>query len=85
MLVVGATYPDRLARVREAAGDLPLLVPGVGAQGGDPQAVRRCVAPDGRGLVVSASRSIIYAGEAGDFPQAARTSALGLRDLLRIP
>ena len=85
MLVVGAPYPDQLAAVREAAGDLPLLVPGVGAQGGDPAAVRRCVASDGRGLVVSASRSIIYAGGRDDFPGAARASAERLYDLLRLP
>ena len=85
MLVVGAPYPEQLARVREAAGDLPLLVVGVGAQGGDPAAVRRCVASDGRGLVVGASRSIIYAGDAGDFPDAARASAKRLHELVRIP
>ena len=86
MLVVGAPYPQQLALVREAAGDLPLLVPGVGAQGGDPAAVRRCVASDGRGLVVSASRSVIYAAaDAGDFPGAARASAKRLRELVRIP
>ena len=85
MLVAGAPYPDQLASVREAAGDLPLLVPGVGAQGGDPAAVRRCVASDGRGLVVSASRSILYAGGAGDFPEAARASAERLYNMVRIP
>ena len=85
MLVVGAPYPDQLAAVREAAGDLPLLVPGVGAQGGDPAAVRRCVASDGRGLVVSVSRSIIYAGGRDDFAEAARASAKRLYHLLRIP
>ena len=85
MLVVGAPYPDQLAAVREAAGDLPLLVPGVGAQGGDPAAVRRCVASDGRGLVVSVSRSIIYAGGRDDFAEAARASAERLYHLLRIP
>ena len=85
MLVVGATYPDQLAAVREAAGDLPLLVPGVGAQGGDPAAVRRCAASNGRGLVVSASRSIIYAGGVADFAEAARASAQRLYEKVRIP
>ena len=85
MLVAGAPYPAQLASVREAAGDLPLLVPGVGAQGGDPKAVLRCVASDGRGLVVSASRSIIFAGGADDFAEAARASAERLYRLVRIP
>lgn len=85
MLVTGAPYPEQLAAVREAAGDLPLLVPGVGTQGGDPAAVRRCVASNGRGLVVSASRSIIYAGGAADFAEAARASAQRLYEKVRIP
>ena len=85
MLVTGAPYPQQLAAVRKAAGDLPLLVPGIGVQGGDPAAVRRCVASTGRGLVVSASRSIIYAGGVGDFAEAARASAKRLLDLVRIP
>ena len=63
MLVVGATYTDDLARVRAAAPSLPFLVPGIGEQGGSPRAAvlagRR---QDGRGLVVSASRSVLYAG-----------------------
>ncbi len=85
MLVTGAPYPEQLAAVREAAGDLPLLVPGVGTQGGDPAAVRRCVASNGRGLVVSASRSIIYSGGADDFAEAARASAQRLYEMVRIP
>ena len=85
MLVTGAPYPEQLATVREAAGDLPLLVPGVGAQGGDPLAVRRCVASNGRGLVVSASRSIIFAGGIADFAAAARASAQRLYEKVRIP
>jgi orotidine-5'-phosphate decarboxylase len=72
MLVVGATYPDDLARVRAAAPTLPFLVPGVGEQGGSPRAValagRR---NDGRGLVVSASRSVLYAGSEAQIRQAA--------------
>lgn len=85
MLVTGAPYPDQLAAVREAAGDLPLLVPGVGTQGGDPAAVRPYVASNGRGLVVSASRSIIYAGGVVDFAEAARASAQELYEKVRIP
>ena len=85
MLVAGAPYPDQLAAVREAAGDLPLLVPGVGAQGGDPATVQRCAASNGRGLVVNASRSIIYAGGVADFAEAARASAQRLYEKVRIP
>jgi len=62
MLVVGATYPDELRRVRALVGDMPLLVPGVGAQGGDVAAVVRAgLDSTGRGLVVSASRAVIFA------------------------
>ena len=85
MLVTGAPYPEQLAAAREAAGDLPLLVPGVGTQGGDPAAVLGCVASNGRGLVVSASRSIIYAGGVADFAEAARASAQRLYEKVRIP
>jgi orotidine-5'-phosphate decarboxylase len=72
MLVVGATYPDDIARVRAAAPALPFLVPGVGEQGGSPRAValagRR---KDGLGLVVSASRSVLYAGSEAQIRRAA--------------
>lgn len=64
MLVVGATAPEDLATVRSVAPNVALLVPGIGAQGGSAEAVMRlgCRA-DGRGLLVSASRSILYAGD----------------------
>ena len=79
-LVVGATYPDELAVVREVVGDLPILVPGVGAQGGDAiggRAGRRHA--DGRGLVVSSSRSILYAVVGDDFAAAARAATIDAR------
>lgn len=80
-LVVGATYPDELADVRGRIGDLPLLVPGVGAQGGDVEAVVRSGrSAAGTGLMVSSSRAILYAGSGADFAQAARTAATTLRD-----
>jgi orotidine-5'-phosphate decarboxylase len=64
MIVVGATAPNDLARARAAAPRLPFLVPGVGEQGGSPRAVMTAGArDDGRGLVVSASRSVIEAGD----------------------
>jgi orotidine-5'-phosphate decarboxylase len=79
-LVVGATYPDELANVREVAPDLPILVPGFGHQGGDPQAaVKAGARADGRGLMISSSRAIIYAGSDDDFADAARAAALDAR------
>jgi orotidine-5'-phosphate decarboxylase len=83
-LVVGATYPRELAEVRRLVGDMPLLLPGVGAQGADvAQAVQNGQTERGTGLLVSSSRGILYGaqGAAGaDFAAAARTAALTLRD-----
>ena len=80
-LVVGATYPDDLATVRGLCPDVPVLLPGVGAQGGDLEAsVRVGVDEDGRGLIVSSSRGVIYASrKPADFAAAARQAALYLR------
>jgi len=81
MLVIGATYPAELAEIRAAVGDLPFLVPGVGAQGGDvAAAVRAGRTADGLGMVVNSSRGIIYAGGGADFAEAARAAARALRD-----
>jgi len=81
LLVVGATWPAELAQVRALVGDVPLLVPGVGAQGGDVQAVvengRRA---DGAGLIISSSRAIVYASSGDDFAQAAADAARAQRD-----
>ena len=82
-LVVGATYPDELRDVRAIVGDLPLLVPGIGAQGGDPAATAAGADSSGMGMVVNSSRAILYASQAADFAQAARTEALATRDALR--
>lgn len=80
-LVVGATYAQEIADVRRRVGDMPLLVPGVGAQGGDVEAVvRNGMATDDCGLMVSSSRAILYAGNGEDFAQAARAATLALRD-----
>lgn len=82
-LVVGATQPDELHRVREIVGDLPLLVPGVGAQGGDAAAVVRSGAtPNGTGLIVNSSRAVLYASAGDDYVGAARNAVLSLRDIL---
>ena len=83
MLVVGATWPEQLHEVRALVGDLPFLVPGVGAQGGDVAAVvRNAKTADGTGLVVSSSRAILYASQADDYAPAAATAAQALRDEL---
>jgi orotidine-5'-phosphate decarboxylase len=80
-LVVGATYPDEMRRVREAVGDLPLLVPGVGAQGGDVQAIVDAGADShGFGMVINSSRGVLYASAGADFADAARTAAIATRD-----
>jgi orotidine-5'-phosphate decarboxylase len=79
-LVVGATYPDELRRVRAVAPDIPILVPGIGAQGGDPRAaVEAGARADGRGLMISSSRAIIYASNGDDFAEAARHAATEAR------
>lgn len=81
LLVTGATYPEQLAEVRAIVGDLPLLVPGIGAQGGDVEAVlRNGQSSDGTGLLISSSRAILYAGNDDDFANASREATLALRD-----
>jgi orotidine-5'-phosphate decarboxylase len=80
-LVVGATYPQDLARVRALTGDMPFLVPGVGAQGGDVQAVvSNGQTAAGDGLMVSSSRAILYAASDDTWVEAARTATRTLRD-----
>ncbi|HVW69283.1 MAG TPA: orotidine-5'-phosphate decarboxylase [Steroidobacteraceae bacterium] len=81
LLVVGATYPRELAEVREIVGNMPLLVPGVGAQGGDvAQAVQNGQTKAGAGLIISSSRGILYASSGDDFAAAARQATQKLRD-----
>ena len=80
--VVGATFPAELARVRELAPTLPLLIPGIGAQGGDIDAtVKAGWRVDGT-IIVSSSRAILYAGNGEDFAAAARQAALATRAAL---
>jgi orotidine-5'-phosphate decarboxylase len=85
-LVVGATYPQEIARVRELAPSLPLLIPGVGAQGGDAQATLRAGRPAGgrntAPIIVNSSRAVLYASAGDDFAAAARRVALETRALL---
>ena len=80
-LVVGATWPEQLREVRAIVGDVPFLVPGVGAQGGDVEAVvTNAKTANGTGLVVSSSRAILYASGGDDFAEAAARAAKSLRD-----
>lgn len=80
LLVVGATYPRELAEVRALVGEMPLLVPGVGAQGGDvAQAVQSGQTRAGTGLLISSSRAILYASAGEDFAHRARAAADALR------
>jgi orotidine-5'-phosphate decarboxylase len=80
-LVVGATYPAHLAAARAIAPDLPILVPGIGAQGGDLEAaVRAGIDARGAGLLLSSSRAVCHASSGADFQQSARCVAIGLRD-----
>jgi orotidine-5'-phosphate decarboxylase len=83
-LVVGATYPDELRSVRAAVGDLPLLVPGIGAQGGDVEAtVAAGCDSAGYGMVINSSRAILYAAADGTFAEAARAAAVATCDEIR--
>lgn len=83
-LVVGATYPAELARVRSIVGDMPLLVPGIGAQGGDVEAVVRAGRDSrGYGLIINSSRAVLYASAGVDFADRARTVASATRDAIR--
>jgi orotidine-5'-phosphate decarboxylase len=80
-LVVGATFPEELGRIRQICPRLPFLLPGVGAQGGDvAAAVRNALDEDGAGFIINSSRQILYASSDRDYAQAARRAAEALRD-----
>jgi orotidine-5'-phosphate decarboxylase len=86
-LVVGATFPAELAQVRAVVGDMPLLVPGIGAQGGDVEAtVQAGRTVRGTGMMINSSRAILYAkpdvAKGEDFAAAARRVAFETRDLI---
>lgn len=84
-LVVGATAPDELKRIREIAATLPILIPGIGTQGGDLEAsIRNGVDANGLSAIVNASRSVIFASKGLDFADAARTAAEKLRSEINI-
>lgn len=83
-LVVGATYPEELREVRTIVGDMPILIPAIGTQGGE---VEKTVAAGrdsrGRGMIISASRAVIFASNGPDFAQAAREKATALDSAIR--
>jgi orotidine-5'-phosphate decarboxylase len=81
-LVVGATYPAEIERVRELAPTVPLLIPGVGAQGGDAVATVRAGWRADAPIIVNSSRAIIYASSGEDFADAAKNAARATRDAL---
>lgn len=86
-LVVGATFPHELALVREVVGDMPLLVPGIGAQGGDvASTVKAGKTANGGGMMINSSRAILYAPPQAEenFMQAARRVALQTRDEINL-
>ena len=90
-LVVGATYPEELKNIRQAHPDMPILIPGVGAQGGDLKlsvkygidlelSVRYGIDAQRRGIIINSSRGILYAGKGADFANTARRAAQTMRD-----
>ena len=80
-MVVGATPAEALSGIREVAPNMPLLIPGVGAQGGDLETViQEGTDSNGRGLLINSSRDILYASTGLDFAEAARQATIELRD-----
>jgi len=82
-LVVGATYPAEIERVRAVAPSLPILIPGVGAQGGDAAATVAAGWRPGASIIVNSSRAILYASSGAEFGEAARSEALKTRETLQ--
>ncbi len=82
-LVVGATSPESLLRLRTLCPTLPFLIPGIGAQGGDIDSIR-AVATEDAAVLVNSSRAILYASEGRDFAEGARAAALSARDALNV-
>ncbi len=80
-LVIGATFPQQLAAIRQQHPELPFLIPGVGAQGGDVGlAVRNGIDQRGEGIIINSARQVLYASSGPDFAAAARRVAAALRD-----
>ena len=82
-LVVGATFPSEIAKVRARVGDMPLLIPGIGAQGGSiPDTVKAGRDNHGKGMMINSSRAILYASNGSDWREAAATAARQTRDAI---
>jgi len=80
-LVAGATNPNELAKIRELVGNMLILIPGIGAQGGELKAtVAAGLGPENARVIINSSRNILYASKNDDFAQAARSAAKKLRD-----
>ncbi len=80
-LVAGATYPEELQQIRSLVPTMPLLIPGIGFQGGDLESsVTAGIDEDGMGIIINSSRGIIYAGKDADFAEKSRAATLDLRD-----
>ncbi len=81
MLVVGATYPTEMAKIREVAPGMTFLVPGIGAQGGDIGAtVKAGLRSDGKGLILASSRAILYSADPGAAARETRDAIQGARE-----
>jgi orotidine-5'-phosphate decarboxylase len=77
--VVGATYPEELANIRKTVGDMPILIPGIGTQGGDLKTTLKVgLTQNKQGVIISSSRAIIFASQGKDFADVAREETLGL-------
>lgn len=82
-VVVGATYPEELAQIRKTVGDLPILIPGIGAQGSDvKKTVKAGMDSRKQGMIINSSRGIIFASNGPDFAEAARRETIKLRDMI---
>lgn len=84
-IVVGATWPEQMARLRTICGDMPFLVPGVGAQGGDVKAIVNAgQTSNGKGLIINSSRAVLYASNGKYFADAARQVAIETRQEINL-
>jgi orotidine-5'-phosphate decarboxylase len=80
-VVAGATYPEELASIRQIVGEMPILIPGIGAQGGDLEAtVRAGLSASGQGIIVNSSRGVIHKSSGEDFAQAAQAEVVCLNE-----
>ncbi|EKD91229.1 MAG: orotidine 5'-phosphate decarboxylase [uncultured bacterium] len=83
-MVVGATYPSQLKEVREIVGDIPILIPGIGAQGGDVlKTVKNAKDSKNQGMIISSSRGIIFVSSGKNFAEAAREKAVETDNQIR--